>query len=174
GYISATLARLRRGLLIAAAVVAAAVAAAAASARLAVEPLQAQEWWLTHIGADQVAPPGQGIPLIVVDSGVDPSHPEFVARPNTTMLNEQTVQGGTEFHGTAVASIAAAPADGSGLLGVYPQANLFSWDASATGSIFDQLAAEGITAAAQHCPGVINLSFGGSQNDTAIAAAVLT
>jgi hypothetical protein len=148
--------------------------AGAATGRAGGEPLGDQEWWLSHIGADQVAPPGPGVPLTIIDSGVDASHPEFAGRPDTTFLNDQTVTGREEYHGTAVASIAAAPANGAGLLGVYPQAVLQSFDASPAGTVLDLVAVAGIQAAAQHCPGVINISFGGPRKVAALADAILT
>ena len=67
--------------------------AGAATGRTSGDPLQGQEWWLTDIGADQVAPPGPGVPITIVDSGVDPTHPEFAGRANTFFLNGQTVDG---------------------------------------------------------------------------------
>jgi hypothetical protein len=164
----------RRRLLIAlAAALCACSPAAAATGRVAGEPLQGQEWWLAHIGADPAAAPPPGVPITVIDSGVDTTHPEFAGRPNTTFLNAQTVDGAGEDHGTIVASLAAAPANGVGIVGVYPQAVLQSWDASPTPVLLEQSLADGITAAAAHCPGVINLSFSGTSRSTAIENAVL-
>ena len=165
---------MRRQLLIAlVAALCACGTAVAATGRLADEPLQGQEWWLHDIGADQATPPGPGVPITIVDSGVDPTHPEFSGRPNTTFLNDQTVDGPNEWHGTAVASVAAAPANGAGILGVYPQAALQIWDTSPTGTVSTFSAIAGIEAAAQHCPGVINLSFGSTQPNTQLEEAVL-
>ncbi|MGZ4353793.1 MAG: S8 family peptidase [Gaiellaceae bacterium] len=165
---------MRRQLLIAlVAALCASGTAAAATGRLADEPLQSQEWWLHDIGADQAPPPGPGVPLTIIDSGADPTHPEFSGRPNTTFLNDQTVDGPTEWHGTAVASIAAASANGVDLLGVYPQAALQIWDASPTPGVSTLSAITGIETAAQHCPGVISLSFGSTQPNAQLQEAVL-
>lgn len=147
--------------------------ASAATGRASGDPLQGQEWWLSNIGADQVAPPGPGVPIMIVDSGVDPTHPEFAGRANTTFLNDQTVTGADEFHGTAVASVAAAPANGIGMVGVYPQAVLQSWDSSPVSDIVDFSAAQGLATVAQHCPGVINLSFSGASPDPLLEDAIL-
>jgi subtilisin family serine protease len=164
----------RRRLLIAlAAALCACSPAAAATGRVAGDPLQEQEWWLARIGADPAAAPPAGVPITVVDSGVDPTHPEFAGRPNTTFLNDQTVDGVGEYHGTIVASLAAAPANGAGIVGVYPQAALQSWDASPTSVLQELSLADGITAAAAHCPGVINLSFSGTSRSTVIEDAIL-
>jgi subtilisin family serine protease len=164
----------RRRLVIAfAAALCACGTAAAAPARIATDPLVPQEWWLAHIGADPTLAPGPGVPITIVDSGVDPTHPEFAGRPNTTFLDDQSVDGVLEYHGTIVASLAAAPDNGVGLVGVYPQATLQIWDASPVSALADSSAAQGIEAAAQHCPGVINLSFGSTDREPQLRDAVL-
>jgi subtilisin family serine protease len=164
----------RSRLLIAlAAVLCACSPAAASTGRISSDPLQAQEWWLSRIGADQSPAPGPGVPITVVDSGVDPSHPEFAGRPSTTFLNDQTVDGPDEHHGTAIASLAAAPENGVGIVGVYPQAVLQSFDASPVALVSDFGAVQGIDAAAQHCPGVISLSFGGGSRSAGLENAIL-
>ena len=150
-------------------------AASAANVRAATDPLEPQEWWLAKIGADPALAPPPGVPLTIVDSGVDPTHPEFAGRPNTTFMNTQTVLGSVEFHGTFVASVAAAPENGVGMIGVYPTAALQVFDASPfPGNISDLEAIAGIDQAAQHCPGVISLSFGGSHADELLFDEILT
>jgi hypothetical protein len=92
------------------------------------EPLAAGEWWVTAVGADEVqAPPGPGVPISVIDGGLDATHPEFVGRPETRLLNTHTA-GVVHVHGTMVASVAAAPLNGQGIAGLYPQARLRSFD----------------------------------------------
>ena len=121
----------------------------------------------SRISAPTASPaPGPGVPIAIVDSGTDPTHPEFAGRPNTTFLDTQTVAGREEYHGTIVASVAAAPANGAGLVGVYPDAALEIYDASSDlRGISASSAVAGILAAAQKCPAVINLSFGSTQPD---------
>ena len=84
--------------------------------------------------ADGAVPPGPGKPLTIIDTGVDLTHEEFAGRPFTTALNRQSTSGQNEEHGTAVASVAAAPRNHLGVVGVYPQANLYFWDASPSGT----------------------------------------
>lgn len=165
---------MRRPLLLAA--VLALLAAGSAQARVDAysDPLAPQEWWLTHIGADRATPPGPGVPIVIIDTGVDPTHPEFASRPNTTFLNDQTTAGGEDYHGTAVASIAAAPDNGVGLDGVYPQASLVVWDASPTPrGILDADAIAGVEAATGRCPAVISMSWGGTDPDPGLQNALL-
>jgi hypothetical protein len=138
------------------------------------DPFLPQEWWLSHIGADVTQAPGPGVPIVIVDSGTDPTHPEFANRPNTTYLDDQSTTGREEYHGTAVASVAAAADNGVGLDGVYPNAALYVYDASPSGrSITNAPAVAGVDAAAAHCPAVINISFGSTDPDTELEAAIL-
>ncbi len=147
--------------------------ATAASARGATDPLEPQEWWLSHVGADPAVAPGPGVPITIVDSGTDPTHPDFAGRANTTFLNDQTTFGREEYHGTMVASIAAAAQNGVDLTGVYPTAALQLFDASPNGQILNFDAIVGIEAASAHCPGVINLSFGSVIADPQLYDAIL-
>lgn len=139
------------------------------------DPLLPSQYWLAAVGADKVEPPGPGRPVTIVDTGLDASHPEFAQRPGTTLLNAQQVVGEGDDHGTAVASMVAASANGIGLVGVYPQALLQIWDASPTGSavltVGDEV--QGIMAAAARGPGVINLSLGSEGYDRIEEEAVL-
>ena len=137
------------------------------------EPLQSFEWWRSIVGADTVAPPGPGKPVTIVDSGLDVTHEEFQSRPNTTVLNRQTLETADEDHGTEVASVVAAPVNGLGLVGVYPQAVLRSWDASPFAFITSGSAVQGIIAATREGPGVINLSFGGDDPDPVLEQAIV-
>jgi subtilisin family serine protease len=130
------------------------------------DPLVAEQWWINAIGAGSVEPPGPGKPVTVIDTGIDLTHPEFAGRPATTALNNQSVVGPLEEHGTAVASVIAAPANAQGVVGVYPQAALQTWDATPSGggiSIAEVVA--GIDAAMRRGPGVINLSLGSRFRD---------
>ncbi|HEX6788386.1 MAG TPA: S8 family serine peptidase [Gaiellaceae bacterium] len=163
----------RRLLAVVAAALALCGAAAAAGVRVTTDPFEPQEWWLAAIGADVTQAPGPGVPITIVDSGVDPTQPEFAGRPNTMFFNAQTVLGPGEFHGTMVASVAAAPENGIGIVGVYPNAALQVYDASPDARITDPTAIAGILTAAQHCPGVINLSFGGNADDQQLHDAIL-
>jgi subtilisin family serine protease len=138
----------------------------------ATDPMVALQWWIPVIGADREQPPGPGKPVTVVDSGIDLSHPEFLGRPNTTALNEQTIDEEDEDHGTEVSSVVAAPNNGVGIVGVYPEAVLRVWDASPFGFLSEGSAIAGIVEAARHGPGVINLSFGGEDDDPLLEDAI--
>jgi hypothetical protein len=131
------------------------------------DPLIPEEWWLHAIGADAAGePPGPGVPVTDVDSGIDVTHPEFATRPNTIAMNPQSVTAEEEWHGTAVSSVAAASANGLGLVGAYPQAVYRMWDASPDGQLTNPDEIQGINAAVAAGPGVINLSIGSESPDT--------
>jgi subtilase family protein len=124
-------------------------------------PPEGTDWWVPFVHADGAVPPGPGKPLTIIDTGVDLTHQEFAGRPNTTALNRQSTSGQNEEHGTAVASVAAAPRNNLGVVGVYPQANLYVWDASPEGigiSVGDVI--RGLDAAIHVGRGVVNLSLG--------------
>ena len=137
------------------------------------DPMVPQEWWLPVIRANQADPPGPGKPVTVIDTGTDFLHPEFASRPNTRWLNNQSTSGPSEEHGTAVASVVAAPTDGTGLVGVYPQALLQIWDASPSGGAItagDVIA--GLNAAIKLGPGVVNLSLGSEAQNPLLNAMI--
>jgi subtilisin family serine protease len=141
----------------------------AGASRTSVDPLVSAEWWITNIGADRAVAPGPGIPVTVIDTGTDLTHPEFAGRPNTIALNTQRVSDSLDdFHGTAVASVVGAPENGVGLVGVYPQAVLRLYDSDLSGELTDADAIRGIETAAQAGPSVINLSFGSPEPDIAL------
>jgi hypothetical protein len=138
------------------------------------DPLSSSEWWPSHLGVQNWVGPGPGKPLTMIDSGVDLGHEEFLGRPNTIALNTQTFNSrDEELHGTATASVAAAPVNGRGIVGIYPQAKLQLWDASPNGvlTVGDEIA--GLFAARRSGPGVINLSLGGFDRIAIEEAAIL-
>lgn len=135
--------------------------------RATVEPLAGLEWWRGAVGADRLTPPGPGKLVTVIDTGLDATHPEFAGRPNTTLFNFQSTSGAEdEEHGTAVSSVLAAPENGVGLAGIYPQAALGEWD---SGPMFVSDVIEGIEHALDAGGGVINMSFGFDGYDQLLA-----
>jgi hypothetical protein len=128
-------------------------------------------WHLYRVGADRAEPPGPGLPVTVIDSGLDTSHMEFAARPNTFLLNPQQVELDTdEYHGTMVASTAAAPTDGKGAVGIFPQSVLRSFDLE---FLSESAIVEGINRAVASGRSVINLSLGGDEPSRSIYEATI-
>ena len=167
-----------RGVLAAAAVAAIAFAASAQTSAAAADPLEGTEWWRAAVRVAGLTPPGPGVPITIIDSGVSFGHPEFLGRPNLVALNPQEPAPLGGVHGTAVASVAGAPVNGIGLVGMYPTAVLRSYDLAGgalPGNAATRLA-NGIRAAALAGRSVINLSLGERRRrpvvDEAIAEAV--
>lgn len=140
------------------------------------DPLVSSEWWRAAVGVTTLTPPGPGKPVTIVDSGVNVSHPEFLGRAGLVTLNAQEPAPLGGVHGTAVASLVGAAMNGVGIVGIYPESLLQSWDA-AQGEGVRLLTSDivaGVLAAAANGPGVINLSLGGSGADVAIQQAIAT
>jgi hypothetical protein len=94
-------------------------------------------------------------PLIaLVDAQLDPTTPEF-AGSNITTIKRYPV---TIAHGTATASVAAAPVNGRGILGVWPGARALNVPLPTT--ITCQSSANGIAEATRSGAAVINMSYG--------------
>ena len=144
-----------------------------AAFRDATDPLVPQEWWRPVVGADSVTPPGPGVPVTVIDAGLDLSHPEFAGRPNTTALNPQTLLGEDNEHATAVSSVVAAPVNGFGVVGVYPQAVLRAFDASPFADIDEAALIHGVVVAAQAGRGVVNISLFSADKSDFLAQAII-
>jgi Subtilase family len=137
------------------------------------EPLQQYEWWIPVVRSNQAVPPGPGKALTIIDTGVDMTHEEFAARPATTAMNPQSTWARFEEHGTAVASVAAAPVNSLGIVGIYPQAALQVWDASPFGDgITAGDVVQGLDAAIRRGGGVVNLSLGSQVRNSVLDAMV--
>jgi hypothetical protein len=128
-------------------------------------------WHHYRVGADRAEPPGPGLPITIIDSGLDMTHMEFAARPNTFVLNQQQVElDSEEYHGTMVSSTAAAPTDAKGAVGIYPQAVLRAFDLD---FLSESTIVEGITRAVASGRSVINLSLGGDEPSRSIYEAAI-
>lgn len=144
------------------------------------DPLNAQQWGLDQVHAEQAwaASTGKGQVIAVVDTGVDLNHPDLRSQlvPGATFAGcgEQPAPCGngdwkgvdgvgqeTDKHGTHVAGIAAAATNnGTGIAGVAPDAKIMPIKALEDGSgTFDEIGA-GIRYAADNGADVINLSLG--------------
>jgi hypothetical protein len=128
-------------------------------------------WHHYRVGADRSEPPGPGVPVTIIDSGIDMTHMEFSARPNTVLLNGQHVESGSDgYHGTIVASTAAAPTDGRGAVGTYPQAVLRSYDVE---FLSESSIVQAISRAVAAGRSIINLSLGGDEPSRSIYEATV-
>jgi hypothetical protein len=94
-------------------------------------------------------------PLIaLVDTQLDPTHPEF-AGGNTTTVSKLPVD---IAHGTATASVAAAPLNGNGIVGLWPGARALNLPVS--GNLKCSERVQEITEAIKAGAASINMSYG--------------
>lgn len=130
------------------------------------------------IHADQVQPisTGQGVPVVVIDTGADTHHPDLRGR---IVATQNFVDGGessfaTDPHGTAVAGVIGARAaqSGAGLDGIAPDAALtvakacwYPDSASAKARCSSWTLAKALDFAINHQAKVINLSLGGGPDE---------
>ena len=115
-----------------------------------------------------------GAPVTIVDSGIDVTHPEFLGRANTETLNAQEPAGLGGEHGTAVGSLVAAPGTASAssastrrrcsARGTPPRDRAPQLETSEI--------VQGILAAANSGPGIVNLSLGSDEQELAIEQAI--
>ena len=120
---------------------------------LAVPPNDWRDW----IVNPALTPPAVGpdSPLIaVIDAQLDRSHPEWQGG-NTDTLDQFPV---TNAHGTATTSVAAAPVNGLGIVGVWPGARALNLPLSEELTCGER--ARQIVAAIQRRAAVINMSYG--------------
>jgi len=129
------------------------------------DPLSPQARWRDFVVAGAVAPPVAATsPLIgVVDTLIDVTHPEIVGS-NITTLGGATLG---DFHGTATATVASAPANGVGMLGIWPGARTLNVPLPDDQRITCADSARGISSAIKAGAAVINMSYGSPSKCTA-------
>lgn len=90
-----------------------------------------EQWGLDFISAADayaLGLDGRDVKVGVVDTGIDPHHPEFLNRiaGGYDYVNNTAVMTDTIGHGTRVASVIAANRDGAGMHGVAPGAMIYA------------------------------------------------
>jgi Subtilase family len=85
------------------------------------DPLTPDEWWQPQVGLANLTPPpvtAQSPLLALVDARADLSHPEWDAGGNAGTDDQS--RPAVIAHGTQTLSVAAAPANGRGMTGLWP------------------------------------------------------
>ncbi|GAB3409400.1 hypothetical protein GCM10027515_28060 [Schumannella luteola] len=136
------------------------------------DDIRSREYWLNDYGITQAwnTTKGKGQTIAVIDSGVDPTHPDLagavVGGKDFSGFGGPTGQppaGDDNEHGTMVASLAAGRGDGpdSGIIGAAPEASILAisigFGSQARNS--DQQIADAVTWAVDNGATVINMSF---------------
>ena len=140
-------------------------------------------WGVKHVGAGDVhnsidPPPnkGAGVKVAIIDTGIDYNHSDLHANYNGgwDFVNNDAYPMDDNGHGTHVAGTVAAEDNGFGVVGVAPEAELYSLkvlDATGRGYMSDVVAA--IQWATVNEIQVINMSLGGGASITLEAACLL-
>jgi Subtilase family len=130
------------------------------------DPLSPFARWRDVVVGTAVPPPVDpaSSPLIaVIDTQIDVRHPELAGSNITTLGGAQL----RDFHGTATATVAAAPANGVGILGVWPGARTLNVPLPNGANITCADSARGIAAAIKAGAAAINMSYGSPARCTA-------
>jgi subtilisin family serine protease len=120
--------------------------------------------WRATVADPALMPPPVTLqsPLIaLVDAAADMTHPEWTGDPNVRTLPGTPVD---NSHGTATMSVAAAPQNGIGILGVWPGARALNVPLKTSpgtdGEITCAASGDAIAKAVQNGASVINMSYG--------------
>jgi hypothetical protein len=142
------------------------------------DPYYSSAWHLPRIAAPTAWDLTQGtesVVIAIVDTGVDPRHPELASKllPGYNVLTGTSGTADTHGHGTAVAGAAAAIGNnGTGTAGIaWRSAVLPVVVADASGYAYYSTIATGIAWAADHGARVINVSFADVAASGTIASA---
>ncbi|WP_336883225.1 S8 family peptidase [Priestia koreensis] len=144
-----------------------------------VDPKASKQYHLSllEIAKAQKLAGANKVKVAVIDSGVDPNHPELKGSllPAYNAVNPMN-QASPHFHATHVAGIIAGEKDnGVGGYGVNPNANILPIDVFDGGmGASDYVIAEGILYAVEHGAKVINMSLGSSYPSPLLKEAIKT
>ncbi len=124
---------------------------------------------------------GKNIRVAVIDTGVDTGHRDLAANiaVHANFIKHSPYR--AEIHGTAVAGIIAAAADGKGTAGIAPQSRLIALRAceqlqpdKAQGRCYSSSIIQAIDRAMQEQAAIINMSLGTDAPDHLVATAIDT
>ncbi|MFC1522461.1 S8 family peptidase [Elusimicrobiota bacterium] len=111
---------------------------------------------------------GAGVKVAIVDTGIDPNHPDLKAniRGGHNAVDKESPWADDHFHGTHVAGIVAAALNGEAVVGVAPKADLYAVKVltkEGSGSIFGIIG--GLMWCIENGMNVVNMSLGAPQDN---------
>ena len=122
-------------------------------------------WGVDRVDAEQVHPTnkGTGVKVAILDSGIDLDHPDLNVTGNVTFVPGTLNGDDDNGHGTFVAGIVGALDNEIGVIGVAPEAALYSVKVlNSTGGGVMSVILSGIQWSVDNGMQVINMSLGGS------------
>jgi subtilisin family serine protease len=134
-------------------------------------------WGVKRIGAGVVHPTNQGagVKVAVIDTGIDYNHADLNANyaGGYDFVNDDANPMDDNGHGTMVSGVIAAEDNGSGVVGVAPQARLYALKVlGASGSGWQSDVIAGVDWARANGMQVVNMSLGSSSATTAFQTAM--
>lgn len=127
---------------------------------------------------DAAANAGTGVKIAVIDTGIDLAHPDLsnnIAGGYNVITAGTTSPQDDNGHGTHVAGIISASDNTLGVIGVAPQASLYAvkvLDRNGSGYYSDIVT--GLQWAVTNHMQIVNMSLGGSVDDPALHAAIIS
>jgi subtilisin family serine protease len=134
-------------------------------------PAQSLPWGVNRIDADLAGATskGTGVKVAILDTGIDLTHPDLKAniKGNYNAINPRKTGNDDNGHGTHVAGTVAAMDNTVGVIGVAPEVSLYAVKVlDRTGNGWTSDIIEGIDWCIRNGIQVINMSFGGSFNQS--------
>lgn len=141
-------------------------------------PPQQVPWGLARLRAPEAWPAsvGAGVKVAVLDTGVDPAHPDLAANVKGGVNTISPAKGYKDDngHGTHVSGTIAAANDAFGVVGAGPGIHLYAVKVlSRSGSGFLSDIIEGLQWAAANGMRVVNMSLGSSSDNASFREAVV-
>jgi subtilisin len=138
---------------------------------------QETPWGIARVKASAAWPTsrGAGVKLVVIDTGIDMTHPELsgILKGGWNAISTAATFNDDNGHGTHCAGTIAAKDDDKGVVGVAPDIDLYGvkvLDAKGSGTFDDVIA--GMLWAVENKMEVASMSLGASQGNQALADAV--
>ena len=136
------------------------------------------QWGLTRMQAEDLwqRSTGQGVKVAILDTGVKASHPDLrgqVAQGYNAITKKPGARSDDNGHGTFLAGMIAGKSNGSGVVGIAPNARIIPVKVLNSEGIGDSDdIARGIIWAVDNGADVINMSFGADSTNKVEAAAI--
>ncbi len=133
------------------------------------DSIRDKQWHLDYLRISEAheISQGEGVTVAVLDTGVDPNHPDLkgAVREGRTFASGDSGWQDSTGHGTAMATLIAGrghgPGNRDGVLGVAPKAKILPVRVTSPGGYHTDALHQGITWATEHGADIISISLSG-------------